>query len=307
MKTCCPVIFVIGVLLAGCGQGEQPVKPDSNGSASVQPEPAAHDAALAPPEGGKKKPDDLIGGLFELGTSLAKTADEIGQEILGLSAKEQKEIGERLHKKLKSRHGLQEDSAQLARIKRLAAPFQKHMKRKDVTLSFHILNLDEVNAFSHVGGYIYLNMGFLKIIETDAELQFVIGHEIAHLDLGHCEKLLTYAVRAKGLGDELGGALGAEAAESIAGVAYEALSAGFSEAQELACDAWSYRAMRKDGCTHKECIAMTEKFLKREKAEPETNTGKSGDSIDRLATEVDNHFRTHPPAKKRLEALGKLK
>jgi hypothetical protein len=100
MKTCCPVIFVIGVLLAGCGQGEQPVKPDSNGSASVQPEPAAYDAALAPPEGGKKKPDDLIGGLFELGTSLAKTADEIGQEILGLSAKAQKEIGERLHKKL---------------------------------------------------------------------------------------------------------------------------------------------------------------------------------------------------------------
>ena len=249
----------------------------------------------------------MIGNLFRLGSSLAKSADEIGQEIFGLSAKEQKEIGERLHKKLKSKHGLQEDSAQLARIQRLAAPFQKHMKRKDITLSFHILNLDEVNAFSHVGGYIYLNKGFLKIIETDVELQFVIGHEIAHLDLGHCEKLLTYAVRAKDLGDELGGALGAEAAESIAAVAYEALSAGYSEEQELACDAWSYRAMRKDGRPHKDCIAMTQKFLEREKAESKTDTGKSGDSIDQLATKVDNHFRTHPPAKKRLEALEKLK
>ena len=105
----------------------------------------------------------------------------------------------------------------------------------------------------------------------------------------------------------MGGALGAEAAESIAAVAYEALSAGYSEKQELDCDAWSYRAMRKDGCPHKDCIAMTQIFLEREKAESKTDTGKSGDSIDRLATEVDNHFRTHPPAKKRLEALENLK
>jgi predicted Zn-dependent protease len=38
-----------------------------------------------------------------------------------------------------------------------------------VALSFHILNLDEVNAFSHLGGYIYINKGLLEIIETDAK------------------------------------------------------------------------------------------------------------------------------------------
>ena len=52
---------------------------------------------------------------------------------------------------------------------------------------------------------------------------------------------------------------------------------------------------------------MAKKFLEREKAELKTDTGKSGDSIDQLATKVDNHFRTHPSAKKRLEALEKLK
>ncbi len=305
-------MILVMVLLNACSKTEE--SKVSQSSPLDQPESQAKPKQaeipvdfLALNDDKKPKQDDLIGNLFRLGSSLAKSADEIGQEIFGLSAKEQKEIGERLHKKLKSKHGLQEDSAQLARIKRLAAPFQKQMKRKGMKLSFHILDLDEVNAFSHVGGYIYLNKGFLKIIETDVELQFVIGHEIAHLDLGDCEKLLAYAVRAKGLGDELGGALGAEAAESIAAVAYEALSAGYSEELELDCDAWSYRAMRKDGCPHKDCIAMTQKFLEREKAETETDTGKSDDSIDRLATEVDNHFRTHPPAKKRLEALEKLK
>ena len=297
-------MVLVMLLLNACGKTEETNTSQSSPTAQTlskaKPEPVGLPVTSASPKDDKKpKQDDLIGNLFQLGSSLAKSADEIGQEILGLSAREQKEIGERLHKKLKSRHGLQEDSAQLARIKELAAPFQKHMKRKDVTLSFHILNLDEVNAFSHVGGYIYVNKGFLKVFETDAQLQFVIGHEIAHLDLGHCEKLLTYAVRAKGLGDELG--------EALAAVAYEALSAGYSEKQELACDAWSYRAMRKDGCPHKDCIAMTQKFLEREKAESKTDTGKSDNPIDQLTTEVDNHFRTHPPAKKRLEELEKLK
>jgi|TARA_B100001971_G_scaffold29670_1_gene24026 predicted Zn-dependent protease len=312
MRTTFAVLILVMVLLNACSKTEEgkvsQSGPLDQPKLRTKPKQAEIPVAfLALNDDKKPKQDDLIGNLFRLGSSLAKSADEIGQEIFGLSAKEQKEIGERLHKKLKSKHGLQEDSAQLARIKRLAAPFQKQMKRKGMKLSFHILDLDEVNAFSHVGGYIYLNKGFLKIIETDEELQFVIGHEIAHLDLGHCEKLLTYAVRAKDLGDELGGALGAEAAESIAAVAYEALSAGYSEEQELDCDAWSYRAMRKDGCPHKDCIAMTQKFLEREKAESKTDTGKSDDSIDQLATEVDNHFRTHPPAKKRLETLEKLK
>jgi Zn-dependent protease with chaperone function len=123
----------------------------------------------------------------------------------------------------------------------------------------------------------------------------MIGHEIAHLELGRCGMLLPYTVRAKGLGDKLGGGLGAEAAESIAETAHEALSAGYSEEQELACDAWSYRAMRK------ECIAMAKKFLERDGDASETE--KSGNSIDRLAPEGDNHFRTHPPARKRVEKL----
>ena len=75
--------------------------------------------------------------------------------------------------------------------------------------------------------------------------------------------------------------------------------------RERACDAWSYSAMRKDGCPHQQCIAMAKKFLERDGDESETK--KSENSIDRLATEVDNHFRTHPPARKRVEELEKLK
>ena len=285
MRTLSIFLMPFLLLLNSCGNDGEAASSQNSSMPATKPVPETPGTAMALEDDEKPKPKDPLGSLFELGSSLAKSADEIGQ---------------RLHRKIKAKHGLKNDSAPLARIKKLAAPFLKQMKRKDLAVSFYVLNSDEVNAFSHVGGHIYLNKGLLEIIETDAELQFVLGHEIAHLELGHCEKLLTYAVRAKGLGDELGGTLGAEAAEAIAGLAYQALSAGYSEEQELACDAWAFHPMRKNGCTHPECTAMIRKFMEREKGKTEEK------SEDSLSKAINNHFRTHPPAKKRLEALKKL-
>ena len=168
MRTTFAVLILVMVLLNACSKTEESKVsqsgPMDQPESQAGPEQAEMPVASSTPKDDKKpKQNDLIGNLFELGSSLVKSADEIGQEIFGLSAKEQKEIGERLHKKLKSKHGLQVDSTQLARIKRLAALFQKQMKRKGMTLSFHILNLDEINAFSHVGGYIYVNKGLSLI------------------------------------------------------------------------------------------------------------------------------------------------
>jgi len=140
MNTPHTVSMFIAVLLVGCGQGEQK---------TIHQVPAVPVTGSPPTTASPE--DDLIGGLFELGTSLVKTADELGQAVFGLTPSEQKEIGERLHTQLKAKHGLHRDRKQLTRIERLAAPLQKQMKRDDVTLSFHLLDLDEVNAFSHVG------------------------------------------------------------------------------------------------------------------------------------------------------------
>ena len=166
-------MILVMVLLNACSKTEEGKV--SQSSPLDQPEPQAKPkqaeipvALLALNDDKKPKQDDLIGNLFRLGSSLAKSADEIRQEIFGLSAKEQKEIGERLHKKLKSKHGLQEDSTQLARIKRLAAPFQKQMKRKGMPLSFHILtsNTDRIGALRgpRINGFCSIIRGCQDII-----------------------------------------------------------------------------------------------------------------------------------------------
>ena len=89
MRTTFAVLILVMVLLNACSKTEE--SKVSQSSPLDQPEPQAKPkqaeipvASLAPNDDKKPKQDDLIGNLFELGSSLVKSADEIGQEIFAL-------------------------------------------------------------------------------------------------------------------------------------------------------------------------------------------------------------------------------
>ena len=73
-----------------------------------------------------------------------------------------------------------------------AKPFLETVARKDIHYTFEIMDSDEVNAFSHPGGYVYVNRGLFGLIGEDEDyaLQFAVGNEIAHVDLRHAIKCL---------------------------------------------------------------------------------------------------------------------
>lgn len=47
---------------------------------------------------------------------------------------------------------------------------------------FAILDTDEVGAFSTPGGYVFVTRGLLARLESESELAWVLGHEVAHVD-----------------------------------------------------------------------------------------------------------------------------
>ena len=55
------------------------------------------------------------------------------------------------------------------------------------TASVHVLvsRNSEVNAYATVGRHIIVNTGLIKKMDNEAQLCAVIGHEMAHLELGH--------------------------------------------------------------------------------------------------------------------------
>lgn len=57
--------------------------------------------------------------------------------------------------------------------------------RKDVPYNIKILDTADVNAFSTLGGYVYVNLGTLDFVQSDDELAGVLGHETGHIERRH--------------------------------------------------------------------------------------------------------------------------
>ena len=62
--------------------------------------------------------------------------------------------------------------------------------RRDVKYEFKILDDNKVNAFACPGGFVYATTGILKIMDNEAELAGILGHEISHIVARHGVKRL---------------------------------------------------------------------------------------------------------------------
>jgi hypothetical protein len=57
--------------------------------------------------------------------------------------------------------------------------------RYEIPVQIHILDQNEVSGYSSPNGIIFISKGALQMIESEAELAFFIGHELAHIALQH--------------------------------------------------------------------------------------------------------------------------
>ena len=245
-------------------------------------------------------PDQVVSNVFRLAQEFSKLADDVGQEVLALSVEEEREIGAQLFQHIRKQHKVLPPGVQAVRLNRLATPLLQKCKREGITYTFSVLQSDEINAFSHGGGYIYINTGLLEFVGSDAELEFVLGHEIGHVDLKHCTRNLTYASRASELGGELG--------RDLVMISYHLVSVGYSEEQEFEADEWAYRRLRELGRSEKQALALPRHFMDKERQEAgqkEKTKAKASPATD-VVQEINNHFRTHPDTAERLKRLKQL-
>ena len=63
--------------------------------------------------------------------------------------------------------------------------------RKDVPYSIKIIQQGDINAFSTLGGYVYVQTGLLDFVQSDDELAGVIGHETGHIERRHVVTMQT--------------------------------------------------------------------------------------------------------------------
>ncbi len=76
-------------------------------------------------------------------------------------------------------------NAYLSKVGRNLASYSP---RPEIVWTFGVLDSPTVNAFSAPGGYVFVTTGLLKLIENEAQLAGVLGHEIGHISGRHALK-----------------------------------------------------------------------------------------------------------------------
>ncbi|MEI8376199.1 MAG: M48 family metalloprotease [Planctomycetota bacterium] len=283
-----PVDKSAGGADAGDPGGKEPALSTVPSDPSAKPQPPARNKPA--------QPADPIGQLFDLGHEVTRTVDDVGQQVLGLSWEEEQKVGNKLHRMIAREYVLLRTPALIQRLQRLARPIVDQRSRKELVITLEVIKSDEINAFAHAGGYVYVNTGLLNFAKTDAELQFILAHEIGHQELKHVVKRMTYATRAS----ELGG----EAASTLAQMAYMAVALGYSKEHEFEADAWAFRAVLHAGHSRDEGLSAMQHLLayfNKKDLEPKRSEAQS--PAEKTRRQIEQHFTTHPPTAERLQRL----
>jgi predicted Zn-dependent protease len=115
--------------------------------------------------------------------------------------------------------GLVPESALQSYVQTLGEAMARDSERPDLPWTFGVVDDPTPNAFALPGGFIYFTRGMLALMNSEAELATVLGHEIGHVTARHQVTLITRGqVAQAGLGlgailfprlEHLGGVAGA--------------------------------------------------------------------------------------------------
>ena len=103
------------------------------------------------------------------------------KELMIVSEEKEIAIGEKSDPYILQQYGYYDDPTLQDYINRVGQKLVKVCRRKEIVYHFKVLDTDQINAFALPGGYIYITRGILAIMNSEAELAGVLGHEIGHV------------------------------------------------------------------------------------------------------------------------------
>ena len=178
-------------------------------------------------------------------------------------------------------------------VKKMGQFLVDHTVAKDSPwkFQFHLLaDTDTINAFALPGGQVFITMGLLNELQTEAELAGVLAHEMGHVIERHSAQqmatnqlgqLLTFAVGTAASDQANNGAY------QVAAVVNQALQMSYSRGDELQADTWGLKLMEASGYDPRAMIAVMQ-VLK---------------SIDRGGGQPAEIFQTHPNPDLRIQQI----
>ena len=159
------------------------------------------------------------GGLLCVAAAGCATNPVTGRRQLALISEAQEiQIGRQASQEVAQQLGLVEDQALQQYVQRVGEALASESERPNLPWSFQVVEDPTPNAFALPGGFIFLTRGMMNLMDSEAELAAVLGHEIGHVTARHSVTQISRAQLAQ-LGLGLGSVLFPTAAQSFGGLA----------------------------------------------------------------------------------------
>ena len=166
--------------------------------------------------------------------------------------------------------------------------------RPDLPWSFGVIETESINAFAAPGGKVLITKGLFQMLDTEDELAWVLGHEVAHVDREHHWKLIK---RQKLIGQgadlaatqvDTGSALGEAAFDMVKDFLRKMISSGIDRGGEYEADVDGVYLSTAAGYDSTAGLAVLDKLSEA--------AGGSGD--------VSFLYQTHPTAEDRTNHIA---
>jgi len=236
----------------------------------------------------------------EVWGDLVRDIDQFGLSLTRVSDAEEIALGNRLAAELFSVAGGEHPrTAYLTAVGRLLEP---HLRRRQIPYTYHVVAWPAVNAMALPGGQVVVTTGMLDMIETEAELAAILGHEMAHIDLRHCIERFQLAVHLQ--------KLDLEAIGNLVDLLPQLARMGYRKYQEVEADAAGQRLATAAGYDPRAAVELMQRVAAGAPVKRETNRAAARNPLEELlvaaTASLGDFAASHPDPAERIARLERL-
>ena len=228
------------------------------------------------------------------------------RELALISEQQEVQIGKQAAEEATQQMGLVHDAALQQYVSSIGMVLAKHSERPELPWEFHVIDDPTPNAFALPGGPVFVTRGLVTLMNSEAQLATVVGHEIGHVTARHSVNQMSKQQLAQ-LGLGLGAVL-VPGGDQLAGLASEGLGLLFlkyGRDDERQADELGFRYALNDGYDVREMgkvFLSLERSSQLEGAPEDTELGRDppgGAGADRERREARRRARRELQARAR--------
>jgi predicted Zn-dependent protease len=168
--------------------------------------------------------------------------------------------GQQACQEILSKQGVSGNSALTARVRDVGARVVAASHAPDANWQFYVINDETPNAFALPGGCVGVHSGLFNVVQNDAQLAAVLGHELAHVTVLHHNERLSRQVAVETGIALAGSAVSPEMTQIMAQAATLGLILPFSRSQESEADEVGLMYMARAGYDPRAAVDVWQNF-----------------------------------------------